>query len=70
MEQTPWFSHYDEGVPRTLRPYPERTLLDYIADSARERPDHPALLFKGLRVSYGELERLSDAFAVSLAGLV
>jgi len=69
MEQTPWFSHYDEGVPRTLRPYPERTLLDYIADSARERPDHPALLFKGLRVSYGELERLSDAFAVSLAGL-
>jgi long-chain acyl-CoA synthetase len=69
MEQTPWFRHYDEGVPRTLRPYPERTLLDYIADSAREHPDHPALLFKGLRVTYGELERLSDAFAVALAGL-
>ncbi|MGE5840741.1 MAG: long-chain-fatty-acid--CoA ligase [Deltaproteobacteria bacterium] len=69
MELTPWFKHYDEGVPRTLRPYPERTLLDYIADSARERPDHPAILFKGLRVTYGELERLSDAFAVALAGL-
>ena len=67
MEQTPWFRHYDEGVPRTLRPYPERTLLDYIADTARENPDHPALLFKGLRVTYGELERLSDAFAVALA---
>jgi hypothetical protein len=24
MEMTPWFKHYDEGVPRTLRPY-ERT---------------------------------------------
>jgi long-chain acyl-CoA synthetase len=69
MEQTPWLRHYDEGVPRTLRPYPERTLLDYIADSAREHPDSPALLFKGLRVTYGELERLSDAFAVALDGL-
>jgi long-chain acyl-CoA synthetase len=69
MEMTPWFRHYDEGVPRTLRPYPERTLLDYVADSAREHPDHPAILFKGLRVTYGQLERLSDAFAVALAGL-
>jgi long-chain acyl-CoA synthetase len=69
MEMTPWFKHYDEGVPKTLRPYPERTLLDYIADSAREKPDVPAILFKGLRVTYGELERLSDAFAVGLAGL-
>ncbi len=69
MEMTPWFRNYDEGVPRTLRPYPERTVLDYIADSARERPDHPAILFKGLRVTYGQLERLSDTFAVALAGL-
>jgi len=67
MEQSSWFRHYDEGVPKTLRPYPERTLLDYIADTAREHPDFPALLFKGMRVSYGELERVTDAFAVSLA---
>ncbi len=69
MEQAPWFRHYDEGVPKTLRPYPDRTLLDYIADTAREHPDHPALLFKGLRVPYGELERVTDAFAVALAEL-
>jgi len=69
IEQTPWFKHYDEGVPKTLHPYPERTLLDYIADAAKERPDHPALLFKGLRTTYGELEKLSDAFAVALAEL-
>jgi len=67
MEQTPWFSHYDKGVPRTLAPYPERTILDYVADVARERPDDAALLFKGLRVTYGELEKLSDAFAVALS---
>ena len=69
MEQTPWLSHYDAGVPKTLRPYPERTLLDYIADTAREHPDHSALLFKGLRVPYGELERVTDAFAAALAEL-
>ena len=69
MEQTPWFRHYDEGVPKTLRPYPERTLLDYIADTARERPNHPALLFKGSKIAYAELEKLSDAFAVALAEL-
>lgn len=69
MEQTPWFRHYDEGVPKTLRPYPEWTLLDYIEDAAREHPNHPALLFKGSNITYAELERLSSAFAAALAGL-
>src|SRR5512142_2461837 len=62
----PWVAHYDDGVPVTLGPYPNRTLLDYIADVARERPNHTALLFKGTRVSYAELERLSDACASAL----
>ena len=66
MEQRPWLKQYDEGVPHTLRPYPEATLLDKVSDTARERPDHPALLFKGARISYAELERLSDAFAAAL----
>ena len=51
----PWLAHYDAGVPATLGPYPNRTLLDYVADTARERPDHPALLFKGATVTYGQL---------------
>ena len=50
-------------------PYPQRTLLDYIADAARECPNHPALLFKGSSITYAELEKLSDAFAAALAGL-
>ncbi len=61
-----WLTHYDEGVPHTLEPYPECTLLDIVQAAARERPDHPALLFKGSSLSYGELERLSDAFAAAL----
>jgi len=52
-----------------LAPYPDRTLLDYIAESTRERPDHPAFLFKGRAFTLSELERSSDAFAVALAAM-
>jgi long-chain acyl-CoA synthetase len=69
MGAAPWLRNYDEGVPSTLGPYPERTLLDDVAEAAAERPEAPALLFKGRTVSHGELERLSDAFAAALAGL-
>jgi long-chain acyl-CoA synthetase len=66
MEPTRWLKHYDPGVPSTLTPYPARTLLDCLADTVRERPDHPFLLFKGACLSYGEVERLSDGLAASL----
>ncbi len=61
-----WLKHYDDGVPHTLQPYPEQTLLDMVSDAARQRPEHPALLFKGAQMSYGELERLSDVLAAAL----
>ena len=65
----PWLSHYDEGVPPSLAPYPSRTLLHYISDTASERPDHPAAIFRGTRLTYAELERASDAFAAALTAL-
>ena len=65
----PWLAHYDPGVPATLEPYPDRTLLDCIADAARTAPHSPALLFKGAKVTYGELDRLSDACAAAFAAL-
>jgi long-chain acyl-CoA synthetase len=66
MEARPWLKQYDEGVPHTLRPYSDDTLLDVVSDTVRQRPSHPALLFKGARISYAQLERLSDAFAAAL----
>jgi long-chain acyl-CoA synthetase len=69
MEEKRWLKHYDEGVPHTLEPYPPHTLLDYIADTAGQRPAHPALIFKGRWLTYGQLARLSDAFAAALADL-
>ncbi|MGD9001226.1 MAG: long-chain fatty acid--CoA ligase [Anaerolineae bacterium] len=66
MEAKPWLKRYDEGVPHTLRPYPDDTLLDVVSETVRQRPNHPALLFKGARISYAQLEQLSDAFATAL----
>jgi long-chain acyl-CoA synthetase len=68
-DQAPWLSHYDAGVPATLAPYPPRTILDYVADSVRDRPNAPALLFKGATLTYQQLDRESDAFASALDAL-
>jgi long-chain acyl-CoA synthetase len=64
-----WFKHYDQGVPHTLAPYPDRTLIDVISESASQKPNHAALLFQGKAISYHELERLSTAFASALIEL-
>ena len=69
MNNHPWRSEYDAGVPATLEPYPERTLLEYIDEAVALRPDAPALLFKRARISYRELQDTSDAFASALTSL-
>ena len=62
-------SHYDAGVPATLAPYPDRTLSTTSPTRRATRPHSPALLFKGATITYGELERLSDACAAAFAAL-
>ena len=69
MRRYTWLDHYDAGVPATLEPYPDRTLLDYLGETAREHPERTALLFNGGKVTYGQLERLSDALAAGLVQL-
>jgi long-chain acyl-CoA synthetase len=64
-----WHERYDEGVPDTLEPYPERTLLDYLSESARNWPNRPALLFKGSTVTYSQLEKESDSLAAALVAI-
>jgi long-chain acyl-CoA synthetase len=66
MEPFRWLKFYDEGVPPTLAPYPSRTLLDCLSDTVRQKPGHPFLLFKGRCLSYGEVDRVSDALATAL----
>ena len=69
MTARPWLARYDEGVPPSLAPYPEETLLDVVRARAAERPDAPALRFEGAVTSYGDLVRQAEAFAAALERL-
>ena len=69
MTSFSWLASYDPDVPATLEPYPDRTLCDVLSDTVAEHADRPALLFNGAKVSYGQLERLSDSFAAGLIAL-
>jgi long-chain acyl-CoA synthetase len=56
----------DPHVPVSLYPYPETTLVDFLRGSAAATPSSPAVFFKGASLSFGDLNALSDRFAVSL----
>ena len=68
-DEPAWFRNYDDGVPRSLEPYPDLTLLDYLRQNAASWPGRPALFFKGATISYDKLEKWSDRFAAGLIGL-
>ena len=62
----PWLQHYDPNVPRRIGTYPDKTLVDFVRERAKEKPEATALVFKGKKISFGEIERASDAFARGL----
>jgi long-chain acyl-CoA synthetase len=64
-----WLANYDDGVPHTLEPYPDRTLLDYLREASEQWPHRPALLFKGATITYRHLEDDSNAFATALGSI-
>ncbi len=66
MEDRPWFKSYDPLLPHTLEPYPERTLLDVLADTVKQRPDHLMLIFNGSHLSVSQVDGLSNDFAAAL----
>jgi len=62
----PWLKHYDSGVPHTLQPYPDITVLDVLTDTLGQRPEHPVVIFQGREVSHQEVEEHSNALAAAL----
>ena len=66
MSGQAWQAHYDEGVPRTLAPYPAETLLDVLE---RQSADWPAagIRFEGARTTYADLLVDAAGFGRALA---
>lgn len=62
MNDRPWLSSYDEGVPKTLE-YPEKSLPEILDDMAGRFPDHPFIHYYGTTLTYRQVNGLVDRFA-------
>ncbi len=62
----PWLERYDQGVPKTID-YPDVPLHYFVEEAARKHPEQVALIFKGGKVTYRELNEQSDRIAAALA---
>jgi len=69
MGSYPWLRNYDEGVPATLEPYPQTTMIDVVDQSAKAKPYRAMFYFKGAQLLYADFVRQSDALAAGLVDL-
>lgn len=67
-DKFPWRKNYDKGVPYTIE-YPEVPLFHFLEESARKYPDKPCTIFKGAKISFREMNELSDRLAGALAAM-
>ena len=67
--ERPWFKFYEPGVPRTLE-FPLHPIYAFLEQSAKKYPKTIALIQVGpnfdRRITYEQLDDLSDRFAMSL----
>jgi len=59
---------WPEGVQQIIR-YPEISLPQVLRNAAQKFPENSATVFYGARISYKELDSLTDRFATALQGL-
>ncbi len=68
MDEQVWLKRYDEGVPHHID-YPEVPLFYYLEENARRFPESPCTIFKGAKISYQEMNSITDQLAAGLAEL-
>lgn len=60
--QKPWLNHYDRNVPPTLS-YEDKTFAEVFQDVVRRSPEKTALIYLGSRLSFREVDELSNQLA-------
>lgn len=68
MSDRPWLEIYDEGVPKSID-YPAVPLFYFLEEGAKKYADKPCTIFKGAKISYREMNAITDQFAAGLADL-
>jgi long-chain acyl-CoA synthetase len=76
--ERPWLKHYDEGVPKSLAPYPDIPLFQLLRETAEKMPNNVALVTSAhvpiagrlsKELTYRELDQLSDALGAGLVAM-
>lgn len=68
MESRVWHKSYASGVPVSVD-CEDITMPEILSRTAKKYPGRTAMVFFGKKISYAELDRLADRFAVALDGL-
>jgi long-chain acyl-CoA synthetase len=75
MQDHPWLASYPEDVPKSLAPFPEKSLYSLLAEAAGRHPHAPAVAFwlpgapVGKTLSYAQLVKEVDQFSRVLVSL-
>jgi long-chain acyl-CoA synthetase len=67
-EARPWLKHYPDYMPADITPQ-FASGLDMLRETVRAMPEQSAMYYFDRSISYGELDRESDAFAAALKDL-
>jgi long-chain acyl-CoA synthetase len=68
MNNKPWLKAYEPHVPEHMV-YPDTTLPAALETTARNHPEHPAMIFKGASFTFREFNDAVNHFAAALQGL-
>ena len=64
-KEKPWLKNWPEDVPQSIQ-YPEVPLFELLRKTAKLYPRQIAIIFYGKKISYRELDELTDRFATAL----
>jgi long-chain acyl-CoA synthetase len=68
MEDRPWLKFYDPGVRKHID-YPSVPLFHFLEESAQKYPNRPCVIFKGGKISYAEMDEMTDRLAAAFTAM-
>ena len=68
MDELPWLKYYDKGAPSHID-YPPVPIFRFLEDAAGKYPNTPCTIFKGAKISFREMDEITDRLAAGLAEL-
>jgi long-chain acyl-CoA synthetase len=60
-----WYKSYDPGVPHSIAPYPDKTVVDVFNESVQRMPANRFIIYKGRDISYAEGQNIVDNLAAA-----